>query len=106
MVALRGVSHAMGKQTSLMSGPVFHCDFIVFRAQAKLEQKRQERMEREREEEKRKDKEQREIGKNVTKLRQWQKEQEQKEAINEWKKDREENKKYKEKIKQEIARDR
>ena len=46
------------------------------------------------------------MGKNVTKLRQWQKEQEEKQSMNEWKKDKEDAKRYKEKIKQDIARDR
>ncbi|XP_021377081.1 UBX domain-containing protein 4-like isoform X1 [Mizuhopecten yessoensis] len=75
-------------------------------AKAKMEQKRIEKLQKEKEETKLREDERRKLGKDVHKLKQYQEDRQRKELEEEIRKDREENKKMREKIKEQIARDR
>ncbi|XP_060077230.1 UBX domain-containing protein 4-like [Ylistrum balloti] len=72
----------------------------------KMEQKRTEKLQKEKEDAKLKEEERRKLGKDLHKLKQYQEDRQRKELEDEIKKDREENKKMREKIKEQIARDR
>ncbi|XP_067686312.1 UBX domain-containing protein 4-like [Haliotis asinina] len=78
----------------------------VEKAKMIIEQKRLEKMKQEEEEAKRKEKERIKLGHEVQKLKQFQQERELKETAQQLKKDREDDKKARERIREQIARDR
>ncbi|KAL5011050.1 hypothetical protein ScPMuIL_013355 [Solemya velum] len=78
----------------------------VNKARELMEQKRLEKIEKTKEEMKLKEKNRRELAKDVQKLKQFQEEQKWKEAKDEIRKDKEEDMKAKQRIREQIARDR
>lgn len=78
----------------------------VKRARELMEQKRIEKAEKEKEGAKSKEKERREVGRNLGQLRQWKDEHDAKEVQDQMKKDKEEDRKAKERVKAQIAKDR
>ncbi|XP_069121467.1 UBX domain-containing protein 4-like [Argopecten irradians] len=81
-------------------------DERVEKAKEKMEQKRIEKLQKEKEEAKAREDERRKMGKDLHKLKQYQEDRQRKELEEEIRKDREENKKMRERIKEQIARDR
>lgn len=77
----------------------------VERAKQLVEQKREDKMKKEAEEEKRRERERREVGQSVQRLRDQQRQQEMIEASKELKKNREEDRLARQRVKDEIARD-